>query len=311
MSQVSHRSQETVAKKDNQVAAKQNREIFKQPNKIANLAQNKDQIVVKDLKKEEISDGNNPFSFMPKPRLLVVPTTNKNKKKKNVDLSGAKDDLAKLDQNALQSESPVGYSPIHLGSPYSSNMAAANIESQEGPPLITNRFINNTHDHDSSEHIKHGKCMERQSPLKADQAVLESIPERRSLSESISKLDAWQQLLYSFMPTCMKPRNINRVLVSTEKHIEHKLDLIKILEVILKVEKLLKLMLTTDQLLLFNLLPWDFDTSDRIVETRDDKIDMLKDAQITVRKLQNQESLTLLDAKLLQVLGFLSDVEFS
>ena len=144
-----------------------------------------------------------------------------------------------------------------------------------------------------------------------DKSILESIIQRVSVKQLIRETSTWQKLTYSVLPSCIRPEKTAHIVDMTEKYVSQKFDMIKLLEVIFNLEKLLKLTLTKNQRLLFNLLPWDYDTSVKVVHTIEGKIDMLKDSQDAVRKLQNQESLTLLDAKLLQVLGFLSDVEFS
>lgn len=300
ISQVSNRSQVSrLDKKTDEITDRENIELFKQSSKIGSLADKTNQIMVNNLKKRGMANRN-PFTFTPKPRLSVVPKSGQCNKNQLLNSNPAKVDMENVGQNL--------HNP---GSPYSFNMMAASKESQEGLSPMPNRLYHHTEDNKVDDRIIDDHSADKQSPLEPDQAVLESIPERRSLKESISKVSAWQQLLYSIMPKCMKPKSIDRILIATEKQIEHKLDLIRVLEVIFKMERLLKLLLTADQLLLFNMLPWDFNTSERITETPEIKIDMLKDGQAAVRKLQNQETLTLLDAKLLQVLGFLSDVEFT
>ena len=139
------------------------------------------------------------------------------------------------------------------------------------------------------------------------------------LKKKIESLSTCDRIKYSLFPYCMKETDIGDLFDFAHSHIEAKFDMTGLLKIIQNFEKLLQVIFTPEQRLLFDLMPTgtplniasderELDKSSTYM-SYEDKVCRLRKAKGILKTIHNSRDASLTDRNLLASLSFLMGID--
>ena len=138
------------------------------------------------------------------------------------------------------------------------------------------------------------------------------------LIKAMNNLSTCDRIKYSLFPFCMKEAAIGRLFDFAHSHIESKFDMTGLLKFIQNFEKLLQVIFTPEQRLLFDLIPSGaflntVNDEGGLVKSSnqlsyEDKVSALRKAKCALEAISNSSDASVTDKNLFANLGFLMNL---